>query len=364
MSKLLAPNSDIRKAATLSAAIYRDPELYRAQVERIFARSWHCVGAVEAPSREGALPLTLLPGSLDEPIVLTRDRAGAAHCLSNVCTHRGNILVGAAGPCSTLRCRYHGRRFGLDGRFASMPEFEGADGFPSASDDLPRVPSARLGPLLFAGVRPVLSFDEWLGPMRARLGFVDWDRLTLVETRDYEVNAHWALYCDNYLEGFHVPFVHAGLAEALVYGDYTTETFPTGVLQVGVGKSAEEALELPANHPDAGRGVAALYAFLFPGTMLNVYRWGVSVNIVAPLGIDRTRITFLSLTPDGGPLPVGAGLNDLHRVEMEDEAVVESVQRGVRSRFYGGGRFSPRRETGVHHFQRLVAEAMNGSSEG
>lgn len=358
MTKLDVPDAEIRRARATSPELYKDPELYRAQLENVFARSWHCLGAVAAPAQEGALPLTLLPGSLDEPIVLTRDRAGSTHCLSNVCTHRGNLLVAQGGPCGTLRCRYHGRRFALDGRFASMPEFEGAEDFPSAADDLPRVPSARLGPLLFAAVRPDSSFEDWLGPMRERLGFVDWDNLRLVETRDYELRAHWALYCDNYLEGFHVPYVHAGLAEALVYADYTTEIFETGVLQIGVGKSPEEALELPEGHPDVGRNVAALYAFLFPGTMLNVYHWGVSVNVVAPLGMDRTRVTFLSLAKAGTAVPKGAGISDLHRVELEDEAVVENVQRGVSSRLYAGGRFSPKRETGVHHFQRLLVRAL------
>ena len=47
---------------------------------------------------------------------------------------------------------------------------------------------------------------------------------------------------------------------------------------------------------------------------------------------------------------------DLHGVEMEDEAVVESVQKGVRSRFYSHGRYSPTREQGTHHFHRLIAE--------
>jgi len=43
---------------------------------------------------------------------------------------------------------------------------------------------------------------------------------------------------------------------------------------------------------------------------------------------------------------------------MEDEAVVESVQRGIRSRFYKHGRYSPARERGTHHFHRLIAEFM------
>jgi choline monooxygenase len=42
-------------------------------------------------------------------------------------------------------------------------------------------------------------------------------------------------------------------------------------------------------------------------------------------------------------------------VEMEDEEVVEAVQKGVRSRLYDRGRYSPRREVGTHHFHCLLA---------
>ena len=360
MSRRFEIDEDIRKASTLPSEVYVDPELYGLQIERVFARSWQLLASEDlSGGKSFAAPFTLLEGCLDEPIVLTRDAKGARHCLSNVCTHRGNIVVTEASAVSSLRCRYHGRRFALDGSFAHMPEFEGAIGFPSPSDDLPRVPSESLGPLVFAAIEPTMSFADWLGPWAERLAFVPWSTLRARETRDYEVDAHWALYCDNYLEGFHIPFVHAGLAEAIDYGSYSTELSKWSSLQVGLAKAGEPTLDLPPSHPDAGRGVAAYYAFLFPGTMLNVYPWGVSVNAIRPLGPRRTRVHYVTLVHDESRLGTGAG-GDLHRVEMEDEAVVQAVQRGVRSRLYHRGRFSPTREIGVHHFHRLLAEALSG----
>jgi choline monooxygenase len=91
--------------------------------------------------------------------------------------------------------------------------------------------------------------------------------------------------------------------------------------------------------------------------MLNFYPWGLSLNLVLPLGPERTRVSFLSFVHDETLRGTGAGA-DLHRVEMEDEEIVESVQRGVRSRLYDRGRYSPRRETGTHHFHRLLARTM------
>jgi choline monooxygenase len=89
--------------------------------------------------------------------------------------------------------------------------------------------------------------------------------------------------------------------------------------------------------------------------MLNFYPWGLSVNLVQPRGIDRTRVAFRSFVWDASKLEAGAG-SGLDRVEAEDEAIVQAVQRGVRSRFYRRGRYSPTRERGVHHFHRLLCE--------
>jgi choline monooxygenase len=90
--------------------------------------------------------------------------------------------------------------------------------------------------------------------------------------------------------------------------------------------------------------------------MINVYPWGLSVNAVTPLAVDRSRISFVTWVWDESKRGKGAGA-DLHAVELEDEAIVEDVQRGVRSPLYKRGRYSPTREIGVHHFHRMLARA-------
>ncbi len=92
--------------------------------------------------------------------------------------------------------------------------------------------------------------------------------------------------------------------------------------------------------------------------MFNFYPWGISVNIVKPVTHGRTIVQYLNYVSDESKLGVGAGA-DLDRVELEDEAVVESVQKGIRSRFYSHGRYSPTREQGTHHFHRLIAEFIS-----
>lgn len=339
---------DIALASTLSSRFYLDEKYFEESKEKIFATSWQLAGRVDEV--ENLAPFVLLENFLDERVLFTKDDE-ALHCMSNVCTHRGAILVDE--PCTGrgLRCGYHGRRFGLDGKFLSMPEFEQTKCFPTEKDDLTAIPHATLGPMLFASPSPHADFNEFFAPVTERLGWLDWSTLKFSpeRSRDYFVDAHWALYCENYLEELHIPFVHPGLNQAIDYGTYTTETFRFASLQTARTSDRSTAF-------DFGDGdIAALYFFVFPNLMLNFYPWGLSVNIVKPIAKDLTTVTYMTFVGDESKLGAGAG-GDLGQVEAEDQAVVESVQRGIRSRFYDRGRYSPTKETGTHHFHRLIAE--------
>ncbi len=354
---------DITRAATLDARFYSDPAAWEAARTRIFARSWQWLGDTrEVSEPESLSPRDLLPGLLDEPLLLARDKtgevAGTLRCLSNVCTHRGNILVKSPCKSADIRCGYHSRRFALDGHMTFMPEFDEAKDFPRAQDDLASPAFGEWRGHAFANLDRDADFDSVFADLDARLGnmpvadFVP-DRAA---AQDFDVAAHWALYVENYLEGFHIPYVHGSLNAVIDYGSYRTECFPGAVLQVAHAKEGEPAFDAL----DEGKRVAALYWWLFPNLMLNVYPWGLSVNLVLPQSPTRTRVQFRSYVwkPELRERGAGSGLD---RVEAEDEAVVEAVQRGVRSRLYPGGRYSPKREAGVHHFHRLLTDALDGS---
>ena len=354
-------SENIKEARTLQAEFYTSEEMFRRSKEKIFERSWQFAGdddLLRLPDH--IAPHILLPGFLDEPILFSHTRAGSLHCLSNVCTHRGNLLIEQACQRKDIVCRYHGRKFGMDGKFLRMPEFEEVVDFPSPQDDLPRVPFGRWGKFFFAGINPAPPFEAWIGEMKNRLQWlpVREFKSAPVLSRDYLVKAHWALYCENYLEGFHIPFVHQSLNDLVDYGIYTTETYRYSSLQLGLSKNGEMVFDLPKASPDYGKQVAAYYYWLFPNLMFNFYPWGLSVNVVKPISPQLTKVSFLTYMYDetkGDQYSVAM----MDKVEREDEAIVENVQRGVRSRFYAGGRYSPNREQGTHHFHRLICEFMN-----
>lgn len=328
-------NPDICRAHTLSSKFYTDESYFHESKEKIFARSWQFIGTTEEINN--LKPHTILEDFLDEPILLVKDGANI-HCLSNVCTHRGKILVETPREANLIRCGYHGRRFALDGKFLSMPEFKTVESFPSEKDDLPKVPFAKLKNFMFASIEPFAPLENFIAEMQQRMNWLDFDKLKFASAKDYTVKAHWALYCENYLEGFHIPFVHQSLNNAVDYGSYLTETFRFSSLQIASAKDNEAVFDLPENSADYGKQIGAYYFFVFPNSMFNFYPWGLSVNIVKPMNPMLSKISFLTYVSDESKLEQGAGA-DLNTVELEDEAVVENVQKGIRSRFYESGRY-------------------------
>jgi choline monooxygenase len=359
---MLSIDKDITAASTLPGEFYGSPEYFELCKNQLFTRSWQLVGdanTIKIPL--SVYPFSFMEGLIDEPLLLARNKEDELFCMSNVCTHRGNILVEHAGTVNgNITCSYHGRKFGIDGCFKTMPECEHMQNFPSESDNLPRLDVKKWGAFLFTSINPAFDFEAIIREMNERVGWMPLQEFVFDpnRSREYLVQANWALYCDNYLEGFHIPFIHKDLAKSLDYSNYSSEIYQYSNLQLGISKGGEACFDLPPESPDYGKEVAAYYYWVFPNMMFNFYPWGLSVNIVKPIKPDMTKVEFRSYVWDESKIDSGAGAI-LDRVEREDEAVVENVQRGTTSMLYKKGRFSPKMEKGVHHFHSLIAGMLN-----
>lgn len=355
-------NPDILKAETLPASFYQDAAIFEQMKEDVFVKSWQFIG--DSPSLvplDGfAYPFSFMENYLPEPMVLVRDKQSKIRCMSNVCTHRGNLIAHNPGSVARgLSCMYHGRRWNLDGQFKHMPEFQKAKDFPRPCDSLHQFPLEEWGSFLFTSLNPEIDFSIIRGFLNTYIGFLPLHEFKYdpVSSKDYLVNCHWSLYCDNYLEGFHIPFVHPDLNAALDYDTYATELFEYGTLQIGYADGAEETYDLPKEHACYGKKVAAFYFWIFPNIMLNFYPWGLSVNLVKPISPAKTKVSFITYL-HGENRFEGAASTMMDKVEREDEFVVEGVHKGLQSRFYKAGRFAPTREQGVHHFHRMLSERL------
>lgn len=353
-------DENIARAKTLDTSFYTDTQLFETLKEKLFASSWQFIGNAGFVKDKGDVhPFILLENYLDEPLMLVRDKENSIHLLSNVCTHRGNIVADKPCKANNLRCKYHGRLFNLDGKFISMPEFKGVENFPSEDDDLKQLPVFKWGNWLFATLNNTLSHEFFLRDMVKRMSWIRVNDYVFQPnlTREFNVKAHWALYCENYLEGFHIPFVHAGLNTVIDFGSYTTELFKYSNLQLGIAKGDEDCFELPVSSPDFGKKVAAYYFFVFPNMMFNFYPWGLSINVVQPIGLSESKVSFYTYILDESKYNSGAGSN-LDTVEFEDEEIVQNVQKGIHSRFYKYGRYSVTKEEGTHHFHRIISSFL------
>ena len=340
---------EIARATTLDERIHYDGPSHERAIDAVFAPSWQLLPR----SAHRVTPFTLLEGGLDEPLQIVRDEDGE-RVLSNVCTHRGALLSSECSDAQSIRCPYHGRRFDVLGKMVSCPGFEGAEDFPRAEDDLAVLPVRSVGPLRFTSLGSAAAFDAWSEPLVRTLAEFDGLALEYDPSGEvlYDIESSWALYCENYLEGFHIPYAHPGLAKEVDFARYRTELHPWAVRQIGLANTDQPVLA--SWSPEE---VVADYLWLYPNLMVNAYAWGISVNVVEPTGPGRCRVRYSRWVARPEHLGRGAG-GALDTVEQEDQQIVEAVQRGVRSRLYPGGRFSPRLESGPHHFQRLLAASL------
>jgi choline monooxygenase len=355
----------LARASTIPSRYYLDPAIFGREVERLFGRTWQLIARADELARPGDfVPVTIV----DEPIVVTHGVDGQLHAFYNVCRHRAGQVALTRGNRKSLQCRYHGWTYGLDGSLRACPEMEETEEFRKEDFGLQPVRVDRWGPFVFVCLNEdAPSLSEVLGniPTEVAAGGYDVDRMRLVERREYVIACNWKVYVDNYLEGYHLPIAHPQLYKELDYDAYRVEEHryyskqhaPIRELKPGEELGRDRRyLRLP------GQEENALYYWLFPNTMFNIYQDNMSSNVILPLGPDRTLTVFEWFFADPG---TGSGWESMQQtiafsdeIQQEDIVICEQVQRGLRSRSYDAGRFSAKRENGVYHFQNLVREFL------
>jgi len=350
---------DLARARTLPASWYHGEAALVREQQRVFGRTWQLVGHLESLAEPGAYLTCDVAG---EPLLVARGTDGSLRALSNVCRHRAGPVATGAGCRSSFQCAYHGWSYGLDGRLLGTPEFEGVSGFERERERLPEVRLDVFAGFVFVNLdAQAPDLAEVLGPLPAETAGLGLERLRFYRRHDWDVACNWKVYVDNYLEGYHIPRVHPGLHALLDYAAYRVETGVWHSKQHAPLRERVEGSLYQRNLP-AQAAPEALYYWLFPNLMLNVYPDNVQVNVILPLGPERTRTRFEWYVAD----PRRPGLAEefersfafSDEVQREDIAICEAVQRGLRSRFYDRGRYSARRENGVHHFHGLLAKLL------
>jgi choline monooxygenase len=361
----------IADAVGLPATAYTSADFLRLEQDLLFAPSWIYAGRADEIARPGDVRPVEVAG---RPLILLRNRGGEIRAFHNVCSHRNALLLRepiAGRP--TITCPYHSWTYDLEGRLIRTPHIGGQDqhscpGLVPGELGLKPVRVESWAGLVFvnlSGDAPTLA--SWLKPLAERWAAYDFAELRHGGGRSYELATNWKHAAENYLESYHLPWVHPGLNSYSRMADHYC--FFAGEDAAGQGTEvyapgAKDGTSLPAMAlpPDLAR--RGEYPVLFPNLLTGLQADHFFLIDVVPVAPGLTRERFdIFFFGDGA-------MDDAHRaireqtierwdqVFREDIDVVERLQQGHASPAATGGRFSPGQDQAVHHFQRRITERM------
>src|SRR5277367_111187 len=381
-------HNQIESAHTLASNFYTDPAILEAEKSRIFHRTWQLVGTLNTRCGEsggvGAPPSVSEGGSggsprtiadseafftadvVGEPVVVVRDKAGTLRAFSNVCRHRAGPIASGSGCKNVLRCGYHGWTYTLDGRLIGTPDIDGVEFFDRSTIGMVPLRCETWEQFIFVNFDPNAEpLSVWLGKIPEQARGFEFPGLQLVERRDYIIDCNWKVYVDNYLEGYHIPIAHPGLMREIDYSQYRTETYRYYSQQFAPIRALKPNDSTDRTYaPGTGALKEALYFWVFPNLMLNIYPDNISTNLIVPLSHDKTLTIFewffFTVSESEGHMQerIQRAIAFSEEVQQEDIGLCQAVQRGLQSATYDRGRYSPKRENGVHHFHLLLSEFL------
>ena len=340
---------ELAQARALDPSLYVDAGIATLDREAVFSRSWHLVGHISQIPAPGDF---LVADTALAPLLIVRDSLGELRAFHNVCRHRAGPLALCDGKgAKALRCLYHGWTYSLEGLLRSAPEMAPLAAYGLEDTRLYACRVALWHGLIFVADHDAPEFElysaGWDTPLRS-LSPLNYQ---FHARHHYDIDCHWKIYCDNYLEGYHVPHIHPGLNSVLDYRQYQTETGPWFSFQYSP-LASEDALY--------GNG-DALYYFIYPNTMLNLLPGRLQINRVIPLAPARCRVYFeYFYAPDERADAEARRRADhefSHQVQLEDLHICQHVQHGLASGAYQAGRLNPLRENALHHFHELLRAA-------
>lgn len=351
---LYNPHDPLEEAWTIPAPWYFDPSIAKLERASVFSSTWQVVGRADQVRDNGQYFTADLAG---EPLVIARGEDGQLRAFYNVCRHHAAAVVTEAQGCAKqFRCPYHGWTYAIDGTLKGMVEFDGVCNFDRAKNGLVPVRVDVWENFVF------VNLDGRAAPLRDFLGVVPGlvaplefpKKLHFFDRRVYTLNCNWKVYVDNYLDGgYHVPHAHKGLSSVIEYTKYTIENFERACLQSSP-LSSDSSSEAGVAATRQGR---AFYLWLYPNFMINAYEGVMDTNLVLPLGVNRCAVVFDYYFADTSAAAEARHKESIavsERVQDEDTAICDAVQRGLGSRAYVAGRLSVRREAGEHLFHRLL----------
>jgi phenylpropionate dioxygenase-like ring-hydroxylating dioxygenase large terminal subunit len=330
-------------------ANYQSEVRLQAELTQVFRRTPTPFCPSAALARPGDFVAREAAGT---PLVAVRGADKRVRTFRNACRHRGAQVACDAGRKKAFTCPYHGWTYGLDGALRHVPHEDGFPGLDKAEHGLVPVKTAEAGGVVFVTQDlaicdgEVSDAPELLGP-----------DLAVMVASEQDIVANWKIQAEGFLEGYHIYATHRdtffpvqfdNLNVVEHFGRNSRVTFPYRSIQ-----------KLRAVEPKARRVAGALtYVYhIFPNVMVATFPTRVVMVILEPVGVGLTRNTTYTLAPAEMLAADASGVRKdaefVNAGAREDQAVVQSIQRGMASganRHFTFGRF----EGAVVHFHRQL----------
>lgn len=349
----------IANAHTIPASWYTSPDHYEKE-KNIFRLTWQIAGNANLINNDGDYLTTTL---IDEPLLFLQNN-GELKGFYNVCSHKATTLLGGCGNTTKIRCPYHGWTYDLDGCLKGTPEFKDVKDFKRNENGLYEFKVEKTKDYIFANIgvfgqhcvssrAPLTVLNRTVQDFFAPFSFPD--HLKFFESRKYNIDCNWKVFVDNYLDGgYHVNYLHKDLAGVINYKEYKTTIESNNVVL------QRSPIMDAAGEIGSVRKGEALYYWVFPNIMVNIYEDTMDVDWVVPTGPETCTVYMdFHFSKNFEDDLKFKSMDVAEQIQQEDIAISERVQKGLRSKSYSTGRYSPQREIGIYHFHTMLAEMVS-----
>lgn len=369
---------------TLPSSWYTRNFYYKLEREHIFMREWICVGREEQIPGKGDHLVLNLHG---ESILLLRNDKGEIKAFYNVCRHRGARICPAHGEDDSVLalkggivgkrsiiCPYHAWTYNLDGQLTQAPFMNDNPDFDMKSIHLHPVGVETWGGFIFLNLTPDQAppFADTIAVAKRRFERYPLAELRIAKSITYEVRANWKVLCENYNECYHCGPVHPELCRIVpafreaggANLDWergiphregaTTFTFS--------GESTRRSFP-GLNEDEQVRHKGEL---VYPNLFLSLAREHVTFYILQARSANRTLVEchflFEPYEMEKADFDPHDAVNFWDVVNLQDWAICERVQQGIKARVHERGVYAPMEDWSLD-IRRYVTDRIGPHAE-
>ena len=325
-------------SALLSVSSYTNAQNFHTEKQSIFRKNWLLAAHLSQLPLHKQLAQTIA----GVPVLLWHTENGIK-AFANICRHRGAPLAWEDAPQTgkLLRCRYHGWTYNSDGLLVNNTDF----GDPCEQLHLHTLCLTIVKDWIFvAWEQPKESPQELFPTLFSQLPCdQNW---TIRSTAQHTLQCNWKVYVENYLEGYHIPYLHPSLSKEISMSSYKI---------IVRKKEIEHKVTTKEQTKNDG-----YWAYCWPNLAMNIYQNGLSIERILPISVNETIIAYWYLFPEHtSEDQVQQSESISAEITKEDIQIVEAIHQNMNSGLYEPGPLSPKHEHGIQSFQQWVCESLN-----